>query len=839
MLDQEKLTPMMVQWHACKKDAGSALLFFRLGDFYELFHDDAVVAAKELNLTLTKRQEVPMAGVPAHTCEAYVDKLIKKGYCVAIAEQTEDPQNGKGIVNREVIRILSPGSLMTSSLIAEDANNYFASVTQVGGIIGLSFLDLTTGEFRAIELQEERQILSELYRLRPAEILTSKRFREKCDHLFREISLSYNVMFTVLEDWKFDHQLTYNTLVDLLKVKSLDGFGLKGMVAAVNASGALLAHLRDTLCQTLDQITEIQTYSTDEFMVLDMMTQRNLELTDSLYEGGKKNTLLSVLDKTATPMGARLLRRWIKQPLLDISAIEARQEAIASLITAPDKLENLQKALEQIRDMERLMTRITSNIGSPRDLVALRFSLAALPMIKELLQGLHAHMLISIERELDPLPELCSLMAAALVDEPPLRVSDGQVIRLGYHEELDELRSLSTDSKNWIANYQTELRETLGIKTLKVGFNRMFGYFIEVSRQQSEKMPDTFLRRQTLVNGERYISPELKDYETKVLTAEDKISRLELELFHAVRHQAAAFNLQVCQMARQLATLDVLISLSAVAITNRYTRPDVDKSELLIIKEGRHPIVESVHTQEPFISNDTFLNGDDQKMYLITGPNMAGKSTFIRQVALITIMAQMGSFVPASYVHLGVIDKVFTRIGANDDLARGQSTFMVEMTETANILNNVTNRSLVILDEIGRGTSTYDGISIAWAVAEYLLTAENKTPKTLFATHYWELTKLEGKIPGAVNYNVAVSETHEGIIFLRKIIRGGTDKSYGIHVAKLAGLPLWVIQRSQELLSHLEENANRDSAFEPTKARKPPKTKTALQKESCQLTLFS
>lgn len=837
--EQEKLTPMMQQWHACKKHAGTAILLFRMGDFYELFHNDAVVASKELNLTLTKRQEVPMAGVPVHTCEAYIDKLIKKGFCVALAEQTQDPKETKGIVNREVVRIFSPGSLLTSSLIAEDTNNYFASVTQVGGMIGLAFLDLTTGEFRTIELQEERQLLSELYRLRPAEILTSKRFRQKYESLFQEISLSYNIMFTVLEDWKFDHQLTYNTLVEHLKVKTLDGFGLKGMVASTDACGALVAHMRDTLCQTLDHITELQTYAIGEFMVLDMMTQRNLELTDPLYEGGKKATLLGVLDQTATSMGARLLRRWIKQPLLDVAAIEARQDAIAAFFNAPEVLEDLQKSLDQVSDMERLMSRIASGYGSPRDLVALGSSLRALPQVKQLIATLRAPLIMDIERELNPLPEVTGLIAAAIVDEPPLRASDGQVIRAGYHAQLDELRTLSADSKTWIANYQAELRDTLGIKTLKVGFNRMFGYFIEVSRQQAERMPDTFQRRQTLVNGERYISPELKDYESKVLTAEDQISRIEAELFLAIRTEVATFSPQINRMGQHLAALDVLASLASVAIKNRYTRPDVDKSEVLVIKEGRHPVVESVHVKEPFISNDTFLDGNDQRMYLITGPNMAGKSTFIRQVALITIMAQMGSFVPASYAHIGIVDKVFTRIGASDDLSRGQSTFMVEMTETANILNNVTKRSLVILDEIGRGTSTYDGISIAWAVAEYLLTAENKMPKTLFATHYWELTKLEGKIPGAVNYNVAVSETPEGIIFLRKIIRGGTDKSYGIHVAKLAGLPSWVIQRSLELLSHLEENANRDSAFEPTKAKKPPKTKTSMQQESSQLSLFS
>lgn len=834
-----KSTPMMAQWEACKKVAGDAVLFFRMGDFYEAFYEDASLMSRELDLTLTKRQDIPMCGVPHHTSEGYIDKLVGKGYRVAIAEQTEDPKKAKGLVKREIVRIVTPGTVINSALLSDKSNNFIASISQVGSFFGLAFLDLTTAEFRVIELEQENELLNEIHRLRPAEFLVPQKFLDKYKHIFLDLRHAYDFLLNTIDDWRYDHQTTYGFLVNHLNVHSLDGFGLKGMVAAINSSGALLQHLQDSLCLNIDHIREILPYSTSQYMILDRMTQRNLELTESMHDGSRKNTLLEVMDKTKTPMGARLMRHWVKQPLLSIDEIGKRQDAIQALLQSPAHLSKLDILLEGVRDMERIMMKISSGYATPRDLIALRLSFDPIPELRTLLQSI-AHNTILIDQEsqkLDPLPEMNALIHKAIIDEPPARLSDGHIFRDGYHAELDELRALSLDSKTWLAQYQTTLREQTGIKTLKVGFNRMFGYYIEVSKGQADRMPDTFQRRQTLVNGERYITPELKDYESKILTAEDRITTIENDLFNELRLDIIKYAPQVQRTAQALARIDCLYGLAEVARQHHYTRPIIDHSHHLQIIEGRHPVIESKHG-EKFIPNDTLLDNHDNRLLLITGPNMAGKSTYIRQVALLAIMAQIGSFLPARSAHIGIIDKVFTRIGASDDLARGQSTFMVEMTETANILNNATSRSLVILDEIGRGTSTYDGISIAWSVAEYLLTTEDKMAKTLFATHYWELTKLGEKVPGAVNYNVAVHETEDNIVFLRKIVRGGTDKSYGIHVGRLAGLPQHVIQRAKEILVHLEENANRKSAFEPSKPRKAPPSKPKNKPNDFQLNFF-
>lgn len=836
---QDKTSPMMIQWHACKKSAGDALLLFRLGDFYEAFHEDAVLLARELDLTLTKRGEIPMSGVPHHTAEGYIDKLISKGYRVAIAEQTEDPQQVKGIVKREVVRVVTPGSLINSSLLSDKANNFFAAVTRVGTFYSLAYLDLTTGEFRVLETESDNDLLNEICRIRPSEILTSAKFQEKQAHLLKEVRQAYDYLLTAVEDWRFDHQTTYDFLVSHFRVHTLDGLGLMGKVAGINAAGALLQHLQDALCLPVDHIRELTPYSTSDFMILDRTTQRNLELTESLKDGSRKNTLLSILDQTKTPMGGRLLCKWVQQPLLATEEIHKRQDAIQALLsTHVHSLDSLGLLLQSVRDLERLMMKVSSGYASPRDLVALRFSLDPIPQIKTVLQPMtHTSLLLGSEvQKLDHLPELTTLIARALEDEPPIKVSDGRVFRDGFHPQLDELRTISLDSKSWIATYQGTLREQTGIKTLKVGFTRMFGYYIEVSKGQSERMPDIFQRRQTLVNAERYITPELKTFESKVLSAEERILAIETDLFNQLRLEIAKFAPQVQRIAQAIATIDTLFGLAKTAVHYGYTRPIVDHSQVLQIIDGRHPVIEAANASQKFVPNDTLLDDESNRLLLITGPNMAGKSTYIRQVALIGIMAQMGSFIPARSAQIGIIDKVFTRIGASDDLARGQSTFMVEMTETANILNNATSRSLVILDEIGRGTSTYDGISIAWSVAEYLLTTEDKMAKTLFATHYWELTKLEEKVPGAVNYNVAVNESAEDIVFLRKIVRGGTDKSYGIHVGRLAGLPLPVIARAKEILAHLEENANRKGLFEPSRPKKGPKQKP--RQESIQLTFF-
>lgn len=839
LIEERSTSPMMLQWEACKQAAGSAVLLFRMGDFYEAFYEDAITLSRELELTLTKRQSIPMAGMPYHASENYIDRMVGKGYRIAIAEQTEDPKKTKGLVKREVVRVVTPGTVITSSLLSEKSNNYFAAITRVGSFYGLAVLDLTTADFRVSEFEGEQDLLNEIFRLHPAEFLISEKFAHKHATLISDIKQAYQCLVNTHEDWHFEHQVAHDFLASHFRVHSLDGFGLKGLVAPINAAGALLNYLNEVLSLSIDHIQSIHTYSTTQFMSIDRTTQRNLELTEPLHEGSRKHTLLGLLDKTKTSMGGRLLRHWIKQPLLNIQDIKKRQDAIHVFMRHPTMLEQLGFLLNDVRDIERLMIRISSGYASPRDLVALRMSFEPIDRIKNLLKTLSGSELIEQEeQQLDSLPAMTTLIAHAIVDEPPLRITDGRIFRDGYHSELDELRSISRDSQSWMADYQMKLKEETGIKTLKVGYNRQSGYYIEVSKGQSERMPDSFQRRQTLTNAERYITPELKEYESKVLTAEDRIAAIENDLFTAIRLAIGEYSRQVMSIAQALAKLDCIRSLAEMARAHNYTRPVVDESSVLHIAEGRHPVIEAANQSEKFIPNDTLLDGDTNRLFIITGPNMAGKSTYIRQVALIALMAQMGAFVPAKAAHIGIVDKIFTRIGASDDLSRGQSTFMVEMTETANILNNATSRSLVILDEIGRGTSTYDGISIAWAVAEQLLLAEGKTAKTLFATHYWELTKLEGKIPGAVNYNVAVQENADNIIFLRKIIRGGTDKSYGIHVARLAGLPSSVISRAREILVHLEENSNRQYAFEPSKPKRAALVRSKTTSNEIQLSFF-
>lgn len=840
VIDQ-KTTPMMVQWHSCKQAAGKAVLLFRMGDFYEAFYDDAVILSRELELTLTKRQEIPMSGIPHHTSEGYIDRLVAKGYRVAIAEQTEDPRKAKGLVKREVVRVVTPGTVINSALLSDKANNFVAAIARVGEFFGLAILDLTTSDFRAIELDNEQDLINEIYRLRPSELVISPKLHEKHRYLLEDLRKSYTLSISHHDDWRFDHQMACTFLTTHLQVKTLDGFGLRGLVAAINAAGGLLSYIQEVLCISIAHIRELATYSISNFMSIDRATQRHLELTESLNDGSRRNTLLSILDHTCTPMGARLLRQWIKQPLLDVNAIRHRQDAVQAFWSQQHLLEDFLQTLDQVRDLERLIMKVSSGFASPRDLMALKNSYEPIPHLKSLLSSLKGASLLISEEELsiEPLPQMVHLIATSLVEDPPVRLHEGKIFRDGFNAELDELRDISKDSKSWLAKYQQTIRESTNIKTLKVGFNKLSGYFIEVSRGQSEKMPEYFQRRQTLSNAERYTTPELKEYENKVLHAEERITAIEAELFSQLRLQVAAFAASVQRSAHAIAKIDTLRSLAAAARKYDYCRPVVDDSSQIRITSGRHPVIEAANMAERFIPNDTILDDNEQRMALITGPNMAGKSTYLRQVALITILAQIGGFVPAAGAHIGIIDKVFSRIGASDDLSRGQSTFMVEMTETANILNNATSRSLVILDEIGRGTSTYDGISIAWAVAEYLLTTEGHMAKTLFATHYWELTKLEEKVPGAINYNVAVHESEDSIIFLRKIVRGGTDKSYGIHVGRLAGLPTAVINRAKEILVHLEENANRKSAFEPTPAkRSSSKAKPKVQVQDMQLTFF-
>lgn len=839
-MQDTKISPMMAQWHSCKKTAGSAVLLFRMGDFYEAFYEDASILSKELELTLTKRMDIPMAGIPHHTSESYIDRLVSKGYRVAVAEQLETADQAKGLVKRGISRIVTPGTVINSSLLSDKTNNFVASITQLGKLFGFAILDLTTGEFQVIETEGEQELLHEIFRLMPAELVLGQKFQDKHEKLLSEVRKSYEVAISTHDDWRFEHQVAHDFLMGHFKVSTLDGFGLRGKLAAINASGALLSYIQEILNISISHIIGIQPYNTSQYMMIDKTTQRHLELTDALNEGSRHNTLLHVIDKTCTPMGARLLRQWVKQPLLDITEISLRQDGIETFIKNAHIQKEILSQLNQVQDIERLIMKICSGYASPRDLVALKNSFLSMPRLKDLLETLSTQsaLIAANANAIETLPEMVALIEKAIVDEPPMRLTDGKVFRDDFCAELAELRALSRDSKSWLVRYQEQLKETTGIKTLKIGYNRMFGYYIEVSKGQADKMPPMFQRRQTLINAERFITPELKEFESKVTHAEERMISIENELFAVLKQDIIKYGPQIQRIAQAIARIDAIQSLSVVARQYDYSRPVVDTSHKLHIIAGRHPVIEGMQATEKFIPNDTLLDDAKNRLILITGPNMAGKSTYIRQVALIAILAQMGSFVPALNAHIGLIDKIFSRIGASDDLSRGQSTFMVEMVETANILNNATNRSLIILDEIGRGTSTYDGISIAWSVAEFLLTAEDKMAKTLFATHYCELIKLEEKIPGAVNYHVAVHENGDAIIFLRKIVRGGTDKSYGIHVGRLAGLPLQVIERAKEILVHLEENANRKNTFEPAPSKRSPSKKKPPPAPKMQLTFF-
>ncbi len=801
---ESKPTPMMQQWHACKEKSQDALLLFRMGDFYEAFYEDAEALAKELELTLTKRQGIPMSGVPVHTCQSYIDRLVARGYKVAVAEQMEDPKKTKGIVKRDIARFVTPGTILDSSLLQEKTNNYFVAIIQEGNSYGLAYLDLSTGEFKASEWENAQELFAEVYRLKPAEVLTAKKSFEKNKEHFEELKQQWSVGTTVLDDWRFSYQMAYDFLTQTFHVQVLDGLGFKGKPSAINAAGTLGLYITESLCLPFNHVEPVTSYSAIDCLTLDQTTLRNLELCESLEDRTRKGTLLDVIDQTATPMGGRLLVQWLKRPLVNCQAIESRLESVQEWVDHPEALADIRSKLSGVRDLERLMMRIHSGYATPRDLVGLQQSLERVELLSQLTNQIRSPLTHEQFSKLCSSKSLRLEIEQALVEDPPMRVGEGSAFKKGYSAELDELREIKTKGSEWLVAYQTQLREETGIKTLKVGYTRAFGYYIDVSRAQSQHMPASFQRRQTLTNNERFISPELKAYEDKVLHAEEKIHALEHELFAVLEDKAIQEGHRVLQTARALATIDVLASFAQQATQSHYVRPVVDLSRELHIEEGRHPVVERL-TQEAFVANDVLLNDKEQQLILLTGPNMAGKSTYIRQIALIVILAQMGSFVPARRAHIGICDKVFTRIGASDNLAKGQSTFMVEMSETAYILNHATDRSLVILDEIGRGTSTYDGISIAWSVAEYLLNETGRQARTLFATHYWELTQLESRISKAKNYNVAVSESESGIVFLRKIVRGGTDKSYGIHVAKLAGLPLPVITRAQQLLCHLEE----------------------------------
>jgi DNA mismatch repair protein MutS len=829
----DNLTPMMRQYREMKDGLPKdVILLFRLGDFYEMFFEDAKYAAPVLDVTLTKRAGTPMCGIPYHALENYMPRLLEAGIKVAIAEQVEDPRLAKGIVKRKITRVITPGTVTDSCILSPEKNNFLAALSFNKGVYGLASIDISTGDFRTTEVQNFEELETELHRLRAAECLVPESILHEWEEKNSHPRSSGNILWTPLEDWTFAFDTATELLKRHFKVASLDGFGCRNMRLGVSAAGAVLHYACENLRHEAGHIRFLKTYSNSSYMILDSISQRNLELVDPMPGGKKEGTLLHVLDQTSTPMGSRLIREWIVRPLFDKDAIIARLNAVSAFKDDPATLAELREIINSVRDLERIISRLNMGSANARDMAALAKSLESIPDIKNLLGSFDMPLLCEVRSKLNELPELVSEINRTISDEPPAVLNDGGIIREGCNPELDELRRAASEGKNWIAEMQAKEQERTGIKSLKIRFNNVFGYYIEISKSNIANAPADYIRKQTLVNGERYITPELKEMENKILGAEDKSKALEYELFQKLREQAISFTVQILETAVSLATVDALASFAECARKYNYCRPVISDDETLDIRGGRHPVLDSTMKEERFVPNDTFLDDDENRMMIITGPNMAGKSTYIRQVALLVLLAQTGSYIPAHSAKIGLIDRIFTRVGAVDDISRGQSTFMVEMLETANILNHATKKSLVILDEIGRGTSTFDGISIAWAVAEYLHDSPTARARTLFATHYHELTELALTCRGVKNYNVAVKEYGEQIIFLRQILPGATDRSYGIHVAKLAGLPKEVIVRANEILENLENNAIAEAGqpalaehHEKGKEKKPKKRK--------------
>ena len=805
-------SPMMQHYLDMKEKYKDCILFYRLGDFYEMFFDDAINVSKELELTLTgkecgQEERAPMCGVPYHAADTYIARLISKGYKVAICEQLEDPKLAKGMVKRDVIRVVTPGTVIEANLLEDKKNNYIMSVYKSGIYYGLTACDVTTGDLRTTEIKETNNftaLLDEISKYSPAELVVNPMMYD-CSEEIAKIRERFDVYITRLEEKEFTNN--YEALS--VKYKIVDDEekpveDLSKYMLSVGATNALFTYLLDTQKNNLDHINKIVLYSVTKYMSLDINARRNLEITEKLRDKTKKGTLLWVLDKTATAMGGRLLRRWLNNPLINVEKINKRLDAVAELKDNIILRGEISDNLKKVYDIERLAGKISYGSANGRDLISLKSSAKQLPEIKKILSQAKSSMLSELYSELDTLDDVYDIIDKTIVDEPPISVKEGGLIKLGYDEEIDKLKTATTDGKNWIINLEAEEREKTGIKGLKVGFNKVFGYYIEVTKSNISLVPDRYIRKQTLTGGERYITEELKNLENQILGAEEKVVNLEYNVFVEVRDKIEAQIERVQKSAGIIATLDCLCSLATIAEDQNYVRPEVDNSGVLDIKDGRHPVIEKILPSGSFVQNDTYLDKAENRLAIITGPNMAGKSTYMRQVALITLMAQIGSFVPASYARIGVVDKIFTRVGASDDLSMGQSTFMVEMMEVAQILKEATANSLVILDEIGRGTSTYDGLSIAWAVAEYISDREKCGAKTLFATHYHELTELENKLEGVKNYSIAVKEKGEDIIFLRKIVKGGTDESYGVHVAKLAGVPQTVTKRANEILKSIE-----------------------------------
>ena len=807
-------SPMMQHYLDTKKDYKDSILFYRLGDFYEMFFDDAILASRELELTLTgkecgQEERAPMCGVPFHAAENYIARLISKGYKVAFCEQMEDPKQAKGIVKREVIRVVTPGTVIESNLLDEKKNNYIMSVYKSGIYFGIAVCDVSTGDFRATQIKETNNFsaaLDEISRYSPAEIVVNNLMYDTTEEIAK-IRERFQIYISKQEDNKFSNNVEELTSKYNVVDESENKIEINDKTLCICAINGLLTYILETQKTNLDHINKIILYNNTKYMCLDINARRNLELTEKLRDKSKKGTLLWVLDKTSTSMGGRRLRRWINDPLLDIEKINKRLNSVKELKDNPILRGDIADLLKKVYDIERLVGKISYGNANARDLISLKNSVKQLPELKKIMSNTESTLLKELYNELDILEDIYNIIDVAIVEEPPISVKEGGIIKKGYNEEIDKLKMATTDGKNWLIQLEANEREKTGIKGLKVGFNKVFGYYIEVTKSNISLVPDRYIRKQTLTNGERYVTEELKKLENELLGAEEKVINLEYNAFCKIREIIEKQLLRIQRTADIVATLDVLNSFAIVAEDMNYCMPIVDNSGIIDIKGGRHPVIEKILPSGEFVDNDTYLDKEDNRFSIITGPNMAGKSTYMRQVALITLMAQCGSFVPATFARLGVVDKIFTRIGASDDLSMGQSTFMVEMMEVATILKEATQNSLVILDEIGRGTSTYDGLSIAWAVAEYMSDKEKCGAKTLFATHYHELIGLEQKIQGVKNYSIAVKEKGEDIIFLRKIVAGGTDESYGVHVAKLAGVPQTVTKRSNEILRTLERKS--------------------------------
>ncbi len=822
------MTPMMETYCKTKEEYKDCILFYRLGDFYEMFFDDAIIASKELEITLTGKdcgmeERAPMCGIPFHAYENYMNRLVEKGYKVAICEQVEDPKlvKGKALVKREVVQIVTPGTNMSAGSLNETRNNYLMCIYK-GSQFGIAFADITTGDFYTTQVDSFAKVKDEISKYAPVEILTNHFFDEKDKEnepleeippesgeyasYFRVLCEKENVLVSAMEDWYFDEDLCENLIQGQFHVSNLEGLGLKDLEFAVRAVGCMLYYLKDTQKGSVEHINHITTYHVEDYVVLDSASRRNLELCETMRDKNKRGSLLWVLDKTKTAMGARMLRSMVEQPCIRKDMIESRLDVIEALNQSMITRDELREYLNAVYDLERLMTRITLKTANPRDLIAFKNSIAILPHVKAILQEFDGGLLKQFREELDELKDLFELIDCAIVEEPPILIKEGGIFKDGYHSDVDTLKHAKTDGKNWLMELEAREKEKTGITKLRIKYNKVFGYYIEVTNSFKDMVPSHYIRKQTLANAERYTTEELDDIAGKILGAEDRLYGLEYDLYVKLRDDLAKEVKRVQKTAKIIADLDALASLAYVAEKNHFIRPLINEEGRIDIKEGRHPVVERVLNNDSFITNDTYLDNDSNRVSIITGPNMAGKSTYMRQVALIVLMAQIGSFVPASFADIGIVDRIFTRVGASDDLASGQSTFMVEMSEVANILRNATADSLLILDEIGRGTSTYDGLSIAWAVVEYISSKDLLGAKTLFATHYHELTELEGKLDSVNNYCISVKESGDDIVFLRKIIKGGADKSYGIQVAKLAGVPEVVLARAKEIANELSKH---------------------------------